>query len=109
MMLVHQWAVFSRHEPSGRQLNRSFRDRHHRHWHSFAYCGAQDGDGQPISKGSLKMRKFTLVDITATMASLFAQTNTATSRTTASADPEGLSSMPSSILSFLLDTLIALF
>jgi hypothetical protein len=45
----------------------------------------------------------------ATMASLFAQTNTATSRTTASADPEGLSSMPSSIPSFLLDTLIALF
>jgi hypothetical protein len=61
------------------------------------------------SKGSLKMRKFTLVGITATMASLFALTNTATSRTTASADPEGLSSMPSSILSFLLDTLIALF
>ena len=55
------------------------------------------------------MRKFTLVGITATMASLFALTNTATSRTTASADPEGLSSMPSSVLSFLLDTLIALF
>jgi hypothetical protein len=55
------------------------------------------------------MRKFTLVGITATMASLFAQTSTATSRTTASADHEGVSSMPSSILSFLLDTLIALF
>ena len=55
------------------------------------------------------MRKFTLVGITATMASLFAQTNTATSRIAASADPEGLSSMPSSILCFLLDTLIALF
>ena len=39
------------------------------------------------------MGKFTLVGITATMASLFAQTNIATSRTTASADPEGLSSM----------------
>ena len=55
------------------------------------------------------MRKFTLVGITATMASLFAQTSTATSRTAAPADPEGLSSMPSSILSFLLDALIALF
>jgi hypothetical protein len=51
------------------------------------------------------MRKFTLVGITATMASLFAQTSTATSRTTASADPEGVSSMPSSILSLLLDML----
>ena len=96
-------------EPSGRQLNRSFRDLHHRHWRSFAYCGARDGGGQPIAKGSLKMRKFILVGITATMASLFAQTSTATSRTTASADPEGVSSMPSSILSFLQDTLIALF
>ena len=46
------------------------------------------------------MRKFTLVGITAAMASLFAQTSTATSRTTASVDPEGLSSMPSSIRSF---------
>ena len=55
------------------------------------------------------MRKFTLVGITAMMASLFAKTSTATSRTTASADPEAVSSMPSSILSFLLDTLIALF
>ena len=51
------------------------------------------------------MRKFTLVGITATMASLFAQTGTATSRTTAPADPEGVSSMPSSILSLLLDML----
>jgi hypothetical protein len=61
------------------------------------------------SKRSIKMRKFTLVSVTATMASLFAQTSTATSRTTASADPKGVSSMPSSILSFLQDTLIALF
>jgi hypothetical protein len=55
------------------------------------------------------MRKLTLVGITATMTSLFAQTSTATSRTTASADPEGVSSMPGSTLSFLLDTIIALF
>jgi hypothetical protein len=61
------------------------------------------------SKGSLKMRKFTLVGITALMASLFAQTGTATSRTTAPADPEGVSSMPSSILSLLLDVLFLLF
>ena len=65
-------------EPSGRQLNRSFRDLHHRHWRSFAYCGARDGGGQPIAKGSLKMRKFILVGITVLWRASQPRTSTAT-------------------------------